>query len=191
MKRLLAMSALCGATILSASAVTFKDHDALNNTLNSGNPSVSGNFNIAAGDGDAGDVFGYSSAGYTITSATATFGITAEGTPTKAFSVDLGPAGVDFNSGNFTSSFTYGLTDNVFGSATLEADLAADGSLNYTITRSSGTFKVTFANLDVIAAEKTQGGPNGEPTPDAGSTFALMGLAAAGICAARRKVAGK
>src|SRR5689334_22365285 len=92
MKRLLAMSALCGATILSASAVTFKDHDALNNTLNSGNSSVSGNFNIAAGDGDAGDVFGYSSAAYTITSATATFGITAEGTPGKSFSVDLGPA---------------------------------------------------------------------------------------------------
>lgn len=155
---------LCLAA-LSAEAVPYWDNDLLVSTLTQGE-SFHDNFNIAGGDGDLWDSFGYDSASQSITSAFATFTF-----------LDLNwrsetKVEIDLGSSNPFASVTslvlpFFVSGDILGQALL--DLSSDGVLGYSVSNTgNSTFTLLSASLSVNASPRA--------VPDGGTTLGLLGL---------------
>jgi hypothetical protein len=157
----------------SARALTFQDLHTINQALNGGHPSHAGTFNITTD--------GFNPALHVLTSATATFVFTATGASEKTVNILL--AEQAFASQSFTGNTT--ISDGV--SASILANLQADGLLAYTVNRQDGNFTLVSAQL--IANGDRIGNGNGLPSvPDGGATVGLLGLALLGLAGLRRRL---
>jgi hypothetical protein len=179
------------ATLLLAGttqAITFRDYDLINTTLNSGEHSRSyeGTFNITTGDGGNGDLSGYNPAIHTLNSATASFTFTG-GNNSRSFQVNLG---------NWSGSATFKQELNLgVDSALFLGQLQTDGVLNYLITRTAGAFTLVSAELNAYGVERQvprinnpDNPPPSHAVPEGGITVALLGSAFCGLALVRRRL---
>ena len=186
----------------SAAPIVYRDVDTYSSTVNTATP-LSGTFNLRPGDGSGTtsiNIANYDGLGGEVSDVS---GLPAHGTIYFAqYFIYIR------NSPNFTGdSFDFYVNDNLIRSVAftgdgqstgnngnfwgfqgyvfqglldpfLQAALLSDGSLNYKVTSTSGSFTVDHVRLDVAAV------------PDGASTVALLGLSALGLGAFRRKIQG-
>jgi hypothetical protein len=154
---------------IDAQALSFTDHDEINQVMNAGNTTYSSTFNIATGDGGT-DVAGYTPATQTIVSALALFAF---------YNPELNlqqSVGVDIT-GQFLPNSSLPFWFSVFGGQITGQgllDLDATGIVSYTINRVSGSFTASWAELRVETGARAQ-------VPDAGATAGLLGIALLGL----------
>ncbi len=169
-------------------AITFRDYDLINTTLNGGahSHSYSGNFNITTGDGGIGDLSGYNPEIHTLNSATASFTFTG-GNTSRSFELNLG-------NWSGTATFKQELTLGV-DSAVFLGQLQTDGVLNYLITRTAGSFTLVSAELNAYGVERQVprvNNPDNRPpshsVPEGGTTVALLSSAFCGLALVRRRL---
>ncbi len=169
-------------------AITFRDYDLINTTLNGGSSSYDyrGSFNISTGDGGAGDLSGYNPSFHTLNTASAFFTFTG-GNTLRSFELDLGNWS---GSATFVRELTLGVDAAVF-----LGQLQADGVLNYVITRTTGSFTLVSAELTAYGVEREMPrintpdpAPPNHAVPEGGVTVALLGSAFCGLALVRRRL---
>ena len=155
----------------------YTDHDILNAPLGpGGDPSVSGEFNIATGDGDFLDVPGYDPVTQTITDAYASFSLVSNSSEETMVSIDLGDL-----FGQYLVGFHFTTIGGAVGGLAL-ADLDADGIVAYSIQWLSGA---PFIASDAIISARATDRPT--DVPDGGATVGLLGLGLAALGFTARK----
>jgi hypothetical protein len=173
-RKLAAVAALVLGSVAAKADLHF-DIDVIGVELNSSTPSYSGSFDITG----PGLGKGYDPVTMQIDTAYANFGlwdpIVLGGS--ESVTIDLGAEPFD-SSGSFLGLLILG--DNVQGNVLL--DLDADGILNYTINRTSGSFKVLGAELHAKSSSRY------ECVPDSGGTLAVLSMAMVGLVAYRSKI---
>jgi hypothetical protein len=177
MKRILKTAIVAAGLVVgfSASAIQYRDTDLILSSLSAGNP-YDGNFNIAAGDGDAGDLSGFNPLTQTIISATAGFTFLNSALTTSTVSIKLDSQALV--SGGVIDQLLTSLNGSVVGTAYVS--LNSSGSLNYTVELLSGDpVTLVMASLTAQVGDKVIG------VPDGGTTLGMLGfglLAAAWVC---------
>ncbi len=105
------------------------------------------------------------------------------GAKTETWHIEVGAqdlaGGNDFASGGslIIGKFVYG-----FGNYSIEADIQADGKVDYEISATSGDFQVINGLMKVGTVTG-----NNNRVPDGGMTLALLGSGILGLCALRRR----
>jgi hypothetical protein len=94
----------------------------------------------------------------------------------ESFSVVFGPGLATYNFGSLPFGFT--TLSGAVDSADVLADLSADGRLDLTVERTSGSFAVLSAS---ITAES-------QAVPEGGSSMLMLGLGLCGVAAAGRRL---
>lgn len=189
MKKLLSIAAIASLFVASqASAVSYySDVDFINEKVTTSN-SYDGEFNIVDNGGDslldilaivgavAGD--GYDAATETVVDAWAFFTLTDDyDLSSEQYKVDLGTE--LFKSGSSVSWLFTLATGSVGVNGII--DLDADGKLSYSVSATSGDFKLINAGILAKADARS--------VADSGTTLALLGLGFLGLVGYRRRFA--
>jgi hypothetical protein len=152
MKLLILTIAAVLLSATAANAAIFMDTDWWNcQYLNAGGAVASSTFDVKDGDGDVGDIWGFTPGLHVVNNAWVTI-IALDDLDllkSETLKVDLGDIG---QQQHFVHNFVLGLSawpEEVEG--TLYGDINADGVLNYTIAANTGDFYLKSANLTVCA----------------------------------------
>jgi VPDSG-CTERM motif len=212
--KILRNSAFCGvlaATVLQASAITYRDIDAFgtpgqgqyvggNNTVNGTfsilNPSEGNSVTISSGYGSESgktysDISGFMP-GYDLAyDASAYFYVRDDGDKAKEV-VSIKMEGLQFDKQYSYSATTIADGNSWLVNAILLVLLNLDGTLQYSVKALDGSdFYLEFARLDVqaknIFPHPSPGGTPGTSVPDGGATALLLGSALIGIFMVRRE----
>lgn len=148
---------LAGCLLLSgaAYAIPYDDLDIINVTLNSDHRSYTSTFNIVDD--------GYNPANQQVLDAYVRFDFSDPNHGSESLTINLGSTVFDTQ-----GSFSHDIMIDGWISGTALFDLSVDGVLSYTITATSGEFKVDSAYLWANAGGRCS-------VPDGGSTVALAG----------------
>ena len=176
MKKILATAVLGSALVMgfSASAIQYSDSDYIFETLSVDTP-YKGNFNIATGDGDFGDVSGFNSS-QTIISAVVGFTFLDINRTRNTVSIELDKE--TLAAGGVIDRVLTSFTGTVVGTAYVS--LNTTGTLNYTVELLSGDPVVL-----VMAALVAQAGDKVIGVTEGGTTLGMLGcglLAATWVC---------